>query len=390
MARTILYLQGISEIGGAERALLSVLERLDKTCWQPAVACPATGPLVTELKSRGIPTYPMVFPAWRKLTHVLWRVPAWLKLARLVQAIRPDLIHVNDLYWMPQALLANRRWSIPVVATVRQNLKPARVRQYGLDRAAFVVTVSNASRDVLLKAGVPAERVRTIYTGVDPDRFSPEYDGTLVRTQLGIPTEAPVIGCVANVLEIKGHDILLHAFANVVKVHPTAHLLIVGRDTSSYGAEMRALADRLGIAERTHFAGFQPDVRPYLAAMNLVVLPSRSEALGLALLEAMAMEKAVVASAVGGIPEIVADGVTGKLVSPEDPAALSGVIIELLSHPERLIEGGRQGRKRIHSAFTVEAETKALDSIYRSLIKDERSPDKEASPGPAFVWGTYR
>ena len=238
---------------------------------------------------------------------------------------------------------------------------------------------------VLLKNGVRPDRVRRIYTGVDINRLSPEYDGSRVRAQLRIPNGAPVLGCLANVLEIKGQDILLDAFANVVKVHPTAHLLLVGRDTSSYGAEMRALANRLGVAERTHFVGFQADVRQYIAAMNLVVLPSRSEALGLALLEAMAMGKAVVASAVGGIPEIVADGVTGKLVPPEDPAALSGAIIELLSHPERLIESGRQGRKRIHSAFTIEAETQALESIYRSLIKDERSPDKETSPRSVFV-----
>ena len=385
MARTILYLQGISEIGGAERALLAVLERLDRTCWQTVVACPASGPLVTELKSLGVPTYPMVFPAWRKLTHVLWRVPAWLKLARLVQEIEPALVHVNDLYWVPQTLLATRKRNIPVVVTVRQSLKPPRVRQYQLDKAGFLVAVSDAARDVLLKNGVRPDRVRRIYTGVDINRLSPEYDGSRVREQLRIPNGAPVLGCLANVLEIKGHDILLQAFANVVKVHPTAHVLLVGRDTSSYGAEMRALANRLGVAERTHFAGFQPDVRPYIAAMNLVVLPSRSEALGLALLEAMAMGKAVVASAVGGIPEIVADGVTGKLVPPEDPAALSGAIIELLSHPERLIEGGRQGRKRIHSAFTIEAETQALESIYRSLIKDERSPDKETSARSVFV-----
>lgn len=370
MAIRILYLHGIGEIGGAERALLAILTELDRTSWQPLVACPATGPLVTELKSLGVPTYPMVFPAWRKITHVLWRVPAWLKLARLVQEIRPALVHVNDLYWAPQALLPTRRRNIPVVVTVRQNLKPARVRQYCLDRAAFVVTVANAARAVLIEARVPAERVRTIYTGVDLDRLSPEFDGTPVRNQLGIPAEAPVIGCIANVLAIKGHDVLLQAFANVVKLHPTVHLLIVGRDSSSYGAEMRALADRLGVAERTHFVGFQADVRPYIAAMNLVVLASRSEALGLALLEAMAMGKAVVASAVGGIPEIVTDGVNGKLVPPEDPVALTRAIIEFLSHPERLVEGGRQGRKRIHSAFTIEAETRALVSVYRFLLKE--------------------
>src|SRR6266508_1744193 len=156
----ILYIHGITEIGGAERALLSVLERLDRSHWQPAVACPATGHLVTELKLLGVTTYPMVFPAWRKLTHVLWRVPAWLKLARLVQEIEPALVHVNDLYWVPQALLATRKRNIPVVVTVRQSLKPPRVRQYQLDKAGFLVTVSDVARDVLIKGGVRADRVR--------------------------------------------------------------------------------------------------------------------------------------------------------------------------------------------------------------------------------------
>ncbi len=388
MACTILYLHGISEIGGAERALLSVLERLDRTCWQPVVACPAAGPLVTELKSLGVPTYPMVFPAWRKLTHVLWRVSAWLKLARLVQDIRPALVHVNDLYWVPQALLATRRRNIPVVVTVRQNLKSERVRQYRLDKAGFLVAVSDAARDVLIKSGVRAERVRRIYTGVDINRLSPEYDGSRVREQLGIPNGAPVVGCLANVLEIKGHDILLEAFAKVEKVHPMSHLLIVGRDTSPHGARMRALADRLGIGKRTHFVGFQTDVRPYIAAMSLVVMASRSEGLPVALLEAMAMGKAVVASAVGGIPEVVVDGVTGRLVPPEDSSALSSAMIELLSHPERLIEGGRQGRERIEASFTLRTEIEALEAVYRCLLRDELPAGREISARPALTRGT--
>jgi len=387
MARTILYLQGINEIGGAERALLSVLERLDRAYWHPAVACPATGPLVTELKSLGVPTYPMIFPAWRKLTHVLWRVPAWLKLARLIQAIRPALVHVNDLYWAPQALLATRRRNIPVVVTVRQNLKLARVRQYRLDQAGFVVTVSDTARDVLIKTGVPTERVRTIYTGVDLDRLSPEFDGSPVRKQLGILTETPVVGCLANVLEIKGHDILLQAFANIVKVHSTVHLLLVGRDTSSYGAEMHALADRLGVAERTHFVGFQADVRPYIAAMNLVVLPSRSEGLPVALLECMAMAKPVVASAVGGIPEIVVDGVTGKLIQPEDTLALNSAMIELLSHPKLLREYGQKGMERVEISFALQSEINALESVYHHLLKDELSAGRRTSAKPALTRG---
>ncbi|OLE31207.1 MAG: hypothetical protein AUI36_29800 [Cyanobacteria bacterium 13_1_40CM_2_61_4] len=225
---------------------------------------------------------------------------------------------------------------------------------------------------------MPKQRIWTIPSGIDVDLFTPEMNGRHIRAQFGIPSDALVIGCVANVLPVKGYDVLIAAMAKVMKSSPSVHWLIVGRDDSTYGTEIRNLAGRLHLVEWTHFAGFQPDVRPYLAAMNLVVLPSRSEALGLALLEAMAMGKAVVASAVGGIPEIVADGITGKLVPPEDPAVLSGAIIELLSHPERLIEGGRQGRNRIHSGFTVEVETQALESIYRFLLKESPTA-KEAS-----------
>src|SRR5207247_1379395 len=212
-----------------------------------------------------------------------------------------------------------------------------------------------------------------------------EYDGSRVREQLGIPNGAPVLGCLANVLEIKGHDILLDAFANIVKVHSTVHLLLVGRDTSSYGAEMHALADRLGVAERTHFVGFQADVRPYIAAMNLVVLPSRSEGLPVALLECMAMAKPVVASAVGGIPEIVVDGVTGKLIQPEDTLALNSAMIELLSHPKLLREYGQKGMERVEISFALQSEINALESVYHHLLKDELSAGRRTSAKPALT-----
>src|SRR5207245_1504124 len=208
------------------------------------------------------------------------------------------------------------------------SLERRRVRQYYLHWADRVVAVTRSAAAVLVENGVPKQRVWTIPSGIDVDLFTPKMNGRHIRAKFGIPSDALVIGCVANVLLIKGYDVLIEAVAKVMKSSSSVHCLIVGHNDSAYGTEVKNLAGRLHLIERTHFAGFQPDVRPYLAAMNLVVLPSRSEALGLALLEAMAMGKAVVASAVGGIPEIVAAGVTGARASPEDSRAQSGPCID--------------------------------------------------------------
>ncbi len=367
MIPRILYLNGVSEIGGAERALLSILARLNRELWVPLVACPVEGPFVNEVRSLGVPTYPMVFPAWRKLAHLYKRLPAFWKLSKLLQEIQPAILHVNDMYWVPQAIPAAKQSNVPVVSTIRQNLHPIRVHQYQLNRVECLITVCKKTRDILIKEGVSPERASIIPTGVDIDRLTAEWTGTDVRGCLGIPLEAPVIGCLANVLEIKGHDILLLAFADVAKSYPNAHLLLVGRDTSRFGAQMHALANRLGIGVRTHFVGFQADVRPYVAAMNLVVLASRSEGLPVALLEAMAMGIPVVASAVGGIPELIVQRVTGRLVEPENTSALSEAMLDYLVHPHRGIEEGNRAKEWVQRNYSVKAEVQALEDLYRSV-----------------------
>lgn len=368
MIPRILYLHGAGEIGGAERALLSILERLNRDLWVPLVACPVEGSFAIEVRALGVPTYPMLFPAWRKLNHLCKRLPAIWKLSKLLQEIQPAILHVNDMYWVPQAIQASKHVGVPVISTIRQNLHPTRIRQYQLDRVDCLIALSTTARNILLEEGVPPERARVIPTGVDIDRLTAESKSTAVRGRLGIPLEAPVIGCLANVLEIKGQDILLSAFADVAKSHPDVHLLLVGRDTSSFGAKMHVLANELGVGARTHFVGFQTDVRPYVSAMNLVVLPSRSEGLPVALLEAMAMGVPVVASAVGSIPELVVQGVTGRLVEPENRVALHDAMLAYLSDPLPWIEQGKRAKERVQLNYGIQAEVEALEDLYRSVV----------------------
>ena len=368
MGARILYIHGITEIGGAERDLLALLRRLDRSRWEPLVACPGAGPLAAELKAIDVPVYSLTIPAWRKFRELPRRIPALFRTAQLVRTLRAAMIHVNDLWWAPFGCLVSKWCGVPCVVSVRQSLEPWRVRQYYLHWADRVVAVTRSAAAVLVGDGVPQQRVWTIPSGIDVDLFAPKVNGRHIRAQFGIPSDALVIGCVANVLPVKGYDVLIEAVAKVMKSSPSVNCLIVGRDDSAYGTEVKNLAGRLHLFERTHFAGFQPDVRPYLAAMNLVVLPSRSEALGLALLEAMAMEKPVIASRVGGIPEIVEHGVTGLLVAPNDPDALAGALISLLEDPGRRDLMGRAGRQRVVAQFRLERTVTAMEQLYEEIL----------------------
>jgi glycosyltransferase involved in cell wall biosynthesis len=368
MPARVLYLHGVGEIGGAERDLLVLLKRVDRTKWEPCLACPEGSALAVEALAMGVPVFPILLPPWRKLLAVPRRPLAILKVARLIRRLRPALVHVNDVYWVPFVSWAIKWWDIPCVATVRQYLDTRRAGLYHLDRLDRVFAVSNAVAQVLVDSGFDQKKLMVLYSGIDPLNFSPGAGGGVPRSLNLIPPGAPIIGCVANLQPVKGQDILLLACAKVLKKVPSAHCLFVGLADTKFGNEMRDLAGRLGIADRVHVVGFQQDVRPFLAMMDIVVLVSRSEALGLALLEAMALEKPVVATRVGGIPEVVEDGVTGRLVPSDDPESLAESLLELLADRELRVRMGRAGRQRVLERFRIEQTIDALQRTYEELV----------------------
>ena len=371
MAIPLLYLHGVAEIGGAERDLLALLRGLDRAKWSPIVACPGHGPLIDELKVLNVPVFPITFPAWRKVKDFPWRFPALIRLVWLVRTVKAAVIHVNDLWWAPYGCLAAKLCGVPSVVLVRQNLESRRVHQYYLDKADHVVAVAKTAALVLHASGIPQQRTRVIASGVDTKWFSQSRDRD-GRACLGISTDSLVIGCLANVLAIKGHDLLIEAFSKVTREFPSACCLFVGReDGSPYGREVRTLADRLGLTDKIHFVGFQSDVRPYLAVMDCVALTSRSEGLPIALLEAMAMGKPVVSTRVGGISEVVEDGVTGLLVPPESSDSIAVALQTLLRDPTRRQEMGRAGRQRVLEQFDLNSTVEAFQHLYEDLLADE-------------------
>lgn len=367
MNGAILFVHGIAEIGGAERELLVMLDRLPHYGYRPVVVCPGDGPLVAELTRRGIETRVAPMPPWRKLFAYPGRAAAIRALRDVIASVRPVLVHVNDIWWVPQTLRAVAGLPVvPIVAHVRQEIEPPKAGRYELDQAHLVLPVSRQIQRSLEAGGVRPERLRTLYSGLDLARVKDD-DGRDVRRRFGIPPEAWVLGTVANLFARKGYEVMLRALPMIVQASPQTQYLIVGTGDADYEMRLRAMVKDAGLEACVHFAGFQESVFACLAAMDLYAHPALMEGFGIAVLEAMAMKKPVVATTTGGLPEIVQDGETGLLVPPGDADALAQAVIALAQDPARCRQLGEAGRSRVAMHFTVEAMMERLTSAYGSL-----------------------
>jgi glycosyltransferase involved in cell wall biosynthesis len=217
--------------------------------------------------------------------------------------------------------------------------------------AAHVAVGERVARDVEELAGLAPGSVRTIHNGV------PDVD----LRPMPRPFDGPVVGSLGRLDRQKGYDVLLRALAEL----PDARLVIVG-EGDQRGA-LERLAAELGIGERVRFEGWHEEPRPYLTMFDVFVLPSRFEGFPLSIVEAMLARLPVVATAVGSVPEAVADQSTGRLIPPENPAALAAALRELLDDPERRARMGARGRQRA-LVFTPAAMARAYERLYEEIL----------------------
>jgi glycosyltransferase involved in cell wall biosynthesis len=232
---------------------------------------------------------------------------------------------------------------------------------------AAVVAISEEVRRRLVDAGVRRERIVVIHSGVEPPAGMPGPAGrAAARARFGIGEEL-AIGIVAALERRKGHDVLLRALAALDAEVPPWRCLVCGGG-SQHEPLLRLAAD-LGVEARVGFLGEQSQVADVLAALDVFVMPSRHEGLGVAVLEAMAMALPVVASAVGGLPEAVEQGRTGLLVPSDDPVALATALGELGRDRERARRMGAAGRERVLAEFSMEALTDRYETLYDEVCR---------------------
>jgi glycosyltransferase involved in cell wall biosynthesis len=293
----------------------------------------------------------------------VWRCQA------LLAQMKPDLLHVHsrrgaDIY----GGLAARRAGVPAVLSRRvDNPEPGVLARAKYRRYQAVIAISARIRDMLINdVGLASGQVALVPDAVDSARFRPGDNGAQVRAELGLPADAVTVALVAQLIPRKGHRVLLDTLPTLLDKQPRLHVLFFGQGPLQTRLESRIQG--LGLSERVHLLGFRDDMDALLPAMDLLVHPALREGMGVALLESMACGVPVLASRVGGIPDVVEEGVSGRLVPPGDRQALTRVLAELLNDPDQRRRLGAAGRQRVLGGFSIDQMVEGNLAVYRKVL----------------------
>jgi len=357
-------------LGGAQRQLVELLSGLDRRRFDVSVIALSDAKVAyaDAIRQLGIPL--TLIPhagAW-----------SWATLTRLTQtlrSLRPRIVQTwlftADLYGR---LAAMRGGAERIISTVR-SVEPDKPWQYVLvDRVLrrwthrFIVNAEAVGRMLAVREGVPRDRIELIYNGVDLERWHPAHEDGVVRRALGLLGEHPLIGIVGRLAPVKDHETFLRAAALVVREVPKAQCVIIGD-----GPLRRALEELccgLQLESRVHFLGAQARMEQVYAALDVIVVSSRYEGCSNVILEAMAMGKPVIATAVGGNPELLTPR-TGMLVPPGDAQRLAQAIITLLRDAAGARAWGAAARRDAEARFSLARMIEATQRCYESLLSTD-------------------
>jgi len=368
-------------VGGPALHAVLLTERLDPSRYDSLLVTGTEGPgegNYLALHGKSLERL-VVVPALGREIRGWQDTIALRELARLVRRVRPHIVHTHTAKAGVLGRLAARMVGVPVVVHTYHGhvfqgyFSPLKTRLFlGIERwlarrTDWLLTVSEAVRQDLLRLGIGnPERLRVVPLGLDLEPFlaCDTLRGQL-RAELGVGN-ALLVGIIARLVPIKRHEDFLAGAAAVVSRLPNCRFLIVG--DGELGAGLEARSRGLGLDGHVHFLGWRSDLPRVYADLDLVALTSANEGLPVSLIEAMAAARPVVATRVGGVPDLVEDGVTGLLVPPDDPPALAEAMVTLLADPDRRQAMGDAGRKRVHPTYSAERLLRDMDRLYTELL----------------------
>lgn len=345
---------------GAETQLVELACALDPKVYDlRIVILKSRNEFAEVLARRGIPVTALGRCGW-------WDVRTFWRLYWSLRELQPQILHSYLFFANFWGTLLGRAARVPkIILSQRCSYETQltalwrRLARLSHRLADHVIVNSRAARDEEIAAGYPPERITYVPNGI---RVSVNPQGD--RDHLGLP-QGPLVLSVGQLAEVKGHRDLVEAWPSVRSRHADAHLVFLGDGPLRERLAMQA--ERLGVASSVHLPGFRASVAACLAASDLLALASLSEGMPNAVLEAMAVGRAVVATRVGGVPDVVVDGETGLLVPPGDPAALARAIADLLSDASRRAAMGAAARRRVEALFSVEAVRVATEAVYGEI-----------------------
>ena len=353
--------------GGGEVHCLSLCEELQRAGCEVILACRPSTPLALRAAQAGIET--LLLPCQSDFDLL----SAW-HLAQFCRHRQIEIVHahqVRDYLITYFAHLRGARFRRVLTRHVLYPMPRSLLYRRVLADVDAVIAVSAMARDGMLRhPGISAERTTIIHTGIRTGEFlDAEPQGW--RHEFHIPPGAGIIGTVGTLSPQNGQAVLLRALPMVLSRHPHAAIALVGHDSGerAYLPEMTRLAISLGIERSVYFLGPREDLPGVLCEFDLFALPSLSESFGLALVEAMAAGRPVIASAIGGLREVVLHRETGLLVPPNDPRALAAAISRLLEYPEIAAEYARAGQQRALAQFDLSVMVEKTLEVYRRVLE---------------------
>lgn len=391
----ILYVNHTGLVSGAEKVLIEILRGLNRDRFELFVVCPAKGGLTEAVESLAVASQSIPAPNARfslRPDRALSASAALIKTAKIlrskIRAIQPDVIHANSIRAGIMATLAARGTRIPVVWHVHDTLPKhplsSIVRAFALlsSNTRFIAVSHSTANHFAGRLDFGA-RLVAIHNGVDLGLFPrnrPDHSG--FRQRLGLSNKDFLVCAIGQICARKGLLELIDALARIKNQAPSIRAAIVGKvvfqHEHDYYATLRNAVDRAGLADRVHFTGELSDVSEVLQATDLLVLNSHDEPFGLVLIEAMASGTPVLASRVGGIPEIVTDSENGWLVDKEDTAALASKLLELSQAGNLLQEIAQRGLQTVRTKFPIEKFRQEIERFYGKLEVDLT---RKADPG---------
>ncbi|MEO8187734.1 MAG: TIGR03088 family PEP-CTERM/XrtA system glycosyltransferase [Burkholderiaceae bacterium] len=374
------------DVGGLENGVVNLINRLPESSWRHAVLALTE---VSSLFMQRVQRQDVQYLSLHKSPGHLWKL--YPRLWQIFRELQPAVVHTRNLAALEAVVPA---WGAGVPARIhgehgRDAIDPdgARSRYQWVRRAyspfvsRYVAVSQDLKRYLQDRVGISADRIAQLYNGVDSDRFHPVADTRAVI--VGCPFRSSdhwLVGTVGRMDHVKDQSTLARAFVVALQTNPSARgrmrLIIAGEGVLR--AEAMRILNEGGAGELAWFAGERTDIPEIMRGLDCFVLPSRGEGISNTILEAMACGIPVVATRVGGNAELVEEGVTGRLVSAADPAALAAAIVSYFEKPELAHQHGRAGRSRIEESFSLD---RMVDSYHELYLAEVRASSRVAGSG---------
>jgi len=380
----ILYLNQTAKVSGAEISLLSLMTGLDKR-FRPKLALPEEGPLLSLAKEAGIevsilPGLPQ-FGESNQLKKLIRIIRSAFQLKKRIKQEGIRLVHANSPRIGYAGGLAARLASVPSIIHVRDiYLSPLTSRLKSIlfnFLADKIIAVSEATaRSIIAGRKTLARKTLVIHNGIDLEKID-ALKAREIREELKIEKEAPLIGFAGILHPVKGIEIFIRAAPIISEEFPSAKFLIIGdimsQDEAGYLNRLKAMVRELSLEGKVFFLGFQKEAPGLIKSLDILVHPALyPEPLPRVILEAAACRRPIVAASVGGVPEIIDDGLSGFLFKPGDVESLARHCLHLLKNRDLARQLGEQARRKIEQKFTIKRHCQQIASLYEELMEKRK------------------